>query len=126
VNVGSLVVPAPRANYVARSDQFHTSPSQDVNLSTEQSIDDQEATMMTVGLLCGGDIPVAGGQAPDSRLGFASGPLIVNRRQEIPNLRVGIDDADETCVHLGHLISRRPASRACFAKGLTSRASISA
>lgn len=107
VNVGSLVVPTPRANHVARPDQFHASPPQHVNLSADQSIDDQEAAMMTIGLLCGGDLPIAGGQAPDSRLSLASGPLIVNRRQEIPNLRVGVDDADETRgrVHLGRPIS---------------------
>src|SRR6202012_3707104 len=51
VNVRSLVVPTPRAKHVARADQLYTAPSQHFNLSTDQSIDNQEAAMMTVGLL---------------------------------------------------------------------------
>ena len=49
MNMGTLVIPAPRANHVAGPDQFHASPSQHLDLSTEQSIDNQEAPMMTVG-----------------------------------------------------------------------------
>ncbi len=123
VNVRSLVVPAPRANHVAGPDQFHTPPSQHLNLTTDQTIDNQEAAMMTVGLLCGGDIPIAGGQTPYCRPSLAPGPFTITRRHEIPHLRVGIDDADggRGGVHLGHSISPRPTSRSCFAKGLTSR-----
>ncbi len=51
VNMRSLVVPAPRTNHVARADQFHAPPPQHFHLSADQAIDDQEAPMMTVGLL---------------------------------------------------------------------------
>jgi hypothetical protein len=127
VNVRSLVVPAPRANHVACPDQFYAPPPQHVNLSTEQTIDDQEAAVMTVGLLCGADIPITGGQAPYSRLSLAPGPVTITRRQEISHLRIGIDDADETRggVHLSHSVLERRTSKSCFAKGFTSSASIS-
>jgi hypothetical protein len=123
VNVRSLVVPAPRANHVARPDQFHTPSSQHLNLATDQSIDNQEAAMMTVGLLCGGNIPIAGRQAPDCGPSLAPGPLPIIRTQEIPHLGIGIDDADERRgrVHLRHSISQGPTSRPCFAGRLTSR-----
>jgi hypothetical protein len=128
LNVRSLVVPAPGANHVARPDQFHAATAQHFNLSTDQPIDNQEATMMTVGLLRGGDIPLAGRQAPYPRLSLAPGPLTIRRRQEVPNLRVGIDDADQARgrAHLGHSSSQRPPSRPCFATGLTPRGSIAA
>jgi hypothetical protein len=94
LNVRSLVVPAPRANHVARADQFHAPPPEHLDFTADQSIDDQEAAMMTVGLLGAGDIPITGRQASEGRLGLTPGPLIVAGGQEIPHLRVGIDNAD--------------------------------
>jgi hypothetical protein len=123
LNVRPLVVPAPRADHVARSDEFHAPPSQHFNLTTDQSIDDQEAAMMTVGLLGGGDVPIAGRQAPYRGPSLAPGPLPILRRQEIPHLGIGIDDADRGRgrVHARHSISQGPTSRPCFARRLTSR-----
>ncbi len=61
VNVRSLVVPAPRADHVACPNQFHAPSSQHFNLTADQTVDDQEAAMMAVGLLRGSDVPLAGG-----------------------------------------------------------------
>jgi hypothetical protein len=97
LNVGALLIPAPRPDHVAGAEQFDTTTSQHLDLSTDEPVDDQEASMMRVGLLCRRDIPIADGQVAHARPGFAASSFAILRRDQILELGISIDDADRIC-----------------------------
>ena len=94
LNVGSLLVPAPRPDHVAGAEQFHASTSKHFDFSADQSVDDKEALMMGVELLCRRDVPIALGQVPDPGPRFATSAFTVAGRDQIFELRISINDAD--------------------------------
>jgi hypothetical protein len=94
LNVGALLIPAPWPDHVAGTEQFHTTTSQHFDLSTDEPVDDQEASMMGVGLLCRRDIPIACRQVPHARPGLTTSPFTISRRDQVLELGISIDDAD--------------------------------
>jgi hypothetical protein len=97
LNVGALLIPAPWPDDVAGAEQFDTTTSQHFDLSTDEPVNDQEASMVGIGLLCRCDIPVADGQVTHARPGFAASPFPILRRDQILELGISIDDADRIC-----------------------------
>jgi hypothetical protein len=94
LHVGALLIPTPRPDHVSGAEQFHATTSQHFDLSTDEPVDDQEASMLGVGLLCRRDVPIACRQVPHTRPGLAASPFTIMRRDQILELGIGINDAD--------------------------------
>jgi hypothetical protein len=126
LHVGALLIPAPRPDDVAGAEQFHAPTSQHFDLATDQPVDDQEASMMGVGLLCRGDVPIARRQVPHARSGLAPSPFTIAGWDQILKLGISIDDADRIRGSAQAVRSRPRSGSACsFGEQLTRRPSIS-
>ena len=94
LDMGTLVIPAPRADHVPSPDQLHASTPQHLDLATDQPVDNEKTTMVSVWLLRSGDIPSARRKVADPCPGLATGSLALIIGQQIAELRIGVDDAD--------------------------------
>ena len=95
VDVRAVLVPVPGSEHVAGTEQLDRPPAEHVDLAGEQTMDDEESAVVVIAIDCAGGVPLARRQPPDPRQRATArrGKLI--GVEQISEVRVGIDDADD-------------------------------
>jgi hypothetical protein len=101
-DVGALVVPFPRSHHIALPDELHAAPPQHLDGTTEQPVDDQEPAMVLRRLLRGRRVPLTGRHALDTSQRLAPRPLEAGRVEQVGQVGIGVDDADDGSPGAGH------------------------
>ena len=103
-DVRALLVPLPRAQDVAGAEQLHAAPAEDVDLAGQEPVEQEEATMVAVGLTRAADVPGTRGQAHDAREDVPPRALAVLGRDDRLEVVVLVDERDGlACGHKDHL-----------------------
>lgn len=95
VNMRPVRIPPPRTQNIALAEQLDALAAHHMHLAREQPVDDQKAAMVDVRLNGADSIPLADRQVAHASQRLSPGALALVLVQQIRQIRVGVDDADE-------------------------------
>ena len=98
LDMGAIGIPVPRPQHVADPEQLDARASEHIDLSGEQAVDDQEAAVVLVRLGRAQRVPLPGREPALAGERLAPGTLALGFVEQLGQVRVGVDDADE----IGH------------------------